>query len=44
MNTNKKIVAVWIDKKAPKEINNENEGLVNKCYKMGVQMITANDP
>ena len=36
MNKNNKIVAVWIDKKAPKDINNENEHFIKKCYDMGV--------
>jgi len=36
MNQNNKIVAVWIDKKAPTEINSENEDLIKKCYNMGV--------
>ena len=44
MHSSGKIVAVWIDTTAPKELYEENEAFYQNLYDLGVDMLTTDHP
>ena len=44
MHRNGKIVAVWVDDTAPKDLYSENDEFYHKLYDLGVDMVTTDYP
>jgi glycerophosphoryl diester phosphodiesterase len=44
MHQNGKIVAVWIDETAPKDVYQENDAFYERLYDLGVDMVTTDFP
>ena len=41
MHEDGKIVVVWVDTTAPKELYEENDDFYRRCYDLGIDMITT---
>jgi glycerophosphoryl diester phosphodiesterase len=44
MHKNGKIVAIWVDTSAPKDLYEENDVFYKRLYDMGVDMLTTDHP
>lgn len=44
MHIHGKIVAVWVDTTAPKDLYEENDDFYKRLYDMGVDMLTTDHP